>query len=109
MLRTYSFLLFSLAFGSSFLLKMTLLPEPLAGFAAASIFGAAILSNFMFIRTSGAVVGLAGLLLAYNAAPVHSPALIGLFVTQGILLLTAIALLIAADLSTSKEKALNEA
>lgn len=109
MLRAYSFLFFSLAFGSSFLLKMTLIPKPLAGFAAASIFAAAVLSNLMFIRTSGAGVGLAGLLLAYNAAPVHSPALISLFVIQGILLLMAIALLIAADVSTSKEKALNEA
>jgi len=109
MIRTYSFLLFSLAFGSSFLLKIAQLPASLIGFTAASIFAAALLSNLTFIRTTGAGIGLAGLLLAYQAAPVHSPALIILFVTQGILLLTAIALLIAADVSTSKEKALNEA
>ena len=85
---------------------MAQLPAALVGFTAASIFAAAVISNLLIIRTTGAGVGLAGLLLVYYAAPVHSLGLISLLVIMGVLLSTAIALLIAADLSAVKEKQL---
>ncbi len=63
----------------------------------------------MFIRTTGAAIGLAGLLLTYHAASIHGPVLIGLLTILGVLLFTATALLVAADVSTAKEKPLHEA
>ena len=106
MLRIYSLLLFSLAFGSSFLLTIIPLPAPLVGFAVASVTASIALANLMLIRTTGAAIGIAGLLLVFQSAPIHTPTLAGLLAFQGAMLLSATCLLIAADLSAVKEKQL---
>jgi len=108
MLRTHSFLLFSLSIGSAFLLKVAHLPDQLIWLATASLITGAVFANLMPIRTSGMAIGVAGLVLVYHNAPDPSVSLAALLAFLAILVITATALLIAADLSTAMEKNLRE-
>lgn len=108
MLRSYSHLVFSLAIGTTFLVKQIFLPDSLVWFAATSVIAAAILSIFMLIRTIGLGIGLASLILVYHNTPVPSITLIVMLAFIATLLVTATGLLIAADLSIAKEKTVHE-
>jgi hypothetical protein len=108
MLRTYAFTLFSLAIGSSFLLKVTHLPDTLAWFSFACIIAGATLASLMLIRTTGMAIGVGGLIIVYYSAPEPSLLLACQLAFLSILLITGTGLLIAADLSTAKEKQLHE-
>ena len=108
MLRIYAFMSFSLAIGSSFLLKVTHLPDPLIWFSFACIIAGAILASLMLIRTTGMAIGVGGLIFVYYSAPEPSLPLAGLLTFLTILLITGTGLLIAADLSAAKEKQLHE-
>ena len=99
MLRTYATMLFSLSIGSAFLLQAIHLPLSLVWLAAVSVSASALLANLTRIRTTGASVGIAGLILVYYGAPDPSILLVALLIFLASLLLSATALLIAADLS----------
>ena len=99
MLRIYAYMLFSLTFGSVFLLQAIHLPLFLVWLAAAGVSAGALLANLTRIRTTGMSVGLAGLILVYYIAPEPSVLLITLLAFLALLLLTATTFLIAADLS----------
>jgi hypothetical protein len=104
MLRLYSNLFFSIAIGSTFLLKVTHLPDPLIWFTAACMVVGAALSTLMLIRTTGMALSAGGLILVFRSAPEPSATLAGLLVFLAVLQITATFLLISADLSTVKEK-----
>lgn len=104
MVRTYSFMLFSLSIGSVFLLKVIHLPDSLIWFASASVIAGAVLANLMLIRTTGMAISIGGLIFTYHNAPEPSLPLAGLLVFIATLIITATCLLVAADLSFTKEK-----
>ena len=99
MLRIYAYMLFSLSFGSAFLLQATHLPLYLVWLAAVSVGAGALLANLTRIRTTGMSVGIAGLILVYYSVPEPSIRLVAFLTFLALLLLAATALLIAADLS----------
>ncbi len=106
MLRTYAFMLFSLAIGSAFFLKVTHLPDSLIWFAFACIISGATFANLMLVRTTGMAIGVGGLIFVFHNAPEPSLPLAGLLTLLATLLITGTGLLIAADLSAAKEKQL---
>jgi hypothetical protein len=99
MLRTSAFMLFSLAIGSAFLLKMTHLPDSFIWFAIACIITGAILITLIQIRSNGIAISVGGLFLIYFNAPEPSALLTNLLVFIATLMITATGLLIASDLS----------
>ena len=100
---------FSLAIGSAFLLRVTHLPDPLIWFTFACIIAGTTITNLMLIRTTGMAIGVGGLIFVYHNAPEPSLPLAGMLAFLTTLLITGTGLLIAADVSTPKEKVLNEA
>ncbi len=106
MLRTYAFTLFSLDLGSAFLLKATHLPDSLIWFAFACIIAGPTFADLMLVRTTGMAIGVGGLIFVYHSAPEPSLPLAGLLALLATLLITGTGLLIAADLSATKEKQL---
>ena len=106
MLRIYAFVFFSFAIGSAFLLRASDLPDPLIWFAIACIATGTALASLMLIRTTGMAVVVGGLIFIYHNAPEPSLPLAGILAFLATLFITGTSLLIAADLSTSKEKQL---
>ncbi len=99
-------MLFSIAMGSTFLLKVTHLPDSLIWFTCACIITGATLATLILIRTSGMAIGVGGVIFVYYNAPEPSLLLACLLAFLAILMLTGTGLLIAADLTAAKEKQL---
>jgi len=100
--RLISKLLFALSIASPLLLKAARFPDATVWLVLGSTLLGAILAHLFPVRVTGALVGAAGLFLAYRGAAEPPAALAGFLVFLAVLQLAAAGLLVAADISAAK-------
>ena len=85
MRRLMANMLFALAIGSALLLQSAGVPENARMLALVSVLTSAIITNLMFIKSTG-LVGFGGLSLAYSQLSGHSQAATALLILIALLL-----------------------
>lgn len=95
--------LFALAIGSAGMLQSAGVPENVMMLVLVSVVASAIITNLMFIKSTG-LVGIGGLSLAYSQFGVHGQAASFLMILIVFLMTGAVVLMIFADFPNSSKR-----
>lgn len=100
MRRMMANMLFVLAAGSTLLLQPAGVPENVRLLVLMSVLASAIITNFMFIKSTG-LIGIGGLFLAYSQFGAHSRVANALIILSAALITGAVVVMIFSDFPNS--------